>query len=601
MSERQYVTELRVDAPTDQITKLNQALKGVESTIKAIRGAGPITPQVGGMGGAPGAVGTGGAGTPVAGGWGAPGPMQGGGGGGGPGWGGGGWWGRGGRQPPGDGGGGGGRTIGQTVNRIGAAIPRTGDAALVGGVTAAASLVGLGALAGGLAADTLRAVDKAIEADRAQSRTRGLTRGRVGAVSGTALGFTPTEAAELTGQAAGAGLGAAGTRDLAGIAMAFERIGIGAGSATNFARAFALGGGAAEGQGAMGRTLATTFGLAVQMGLENAQIPGLLENVGSQITALADRGYDVSAADVLAGITTVSRAGGGAKALEGARTAAVYGNIAELARTVAQGGGTAIQQEVILRAAGLGQIDPATGERIDLVGARMRAARGGAGLTASVIRQMRLAGGGDPRAAAMFGTDVLQLGGLPQTLALAQGGAGGGLDLLAAGALGRQAIAQSAGAATSGLMARTAGIEARDVRLGRSVAGEVLDMREMMQSVRHAAARSVIIPAMKEIITLTKDIGEKGLAEAIKEFIKRRADPAKSGEKPPGSKWDPKRKMWVVPDPKEPPKDAPEPIPGQGGKGWQGDLRGPGGVYRIELSPEASDLFRMIYDPGVPA
>jgi len=383
--------------------------------------------------------------------------------------------------------------------------------------------------------------------------------------------------------------------------MSFERMGIGAGSATNFARAFALGGGAAEGQGAMGRTLATTFGLAVQMGLENAQIPELLENVGGQITALADRGYDVGAADVLAGIATVSRAGGGAKALEGTRTAAVAANIADLGRIVAQGGGSPIQQEVALRAAGIGTIDPVTGERIDLVGACKIAGQGGAPFVAGVIRQMRMAGGGDPRSAALFGTDVLQIGGLPQTLALARGGAGGGLNLMTAGAVGEQAIAASANAATSGLMTRTAGIEARDVRLGRSVAGEVLTMRELMQSARHAISRNTVIPAMREIATLTNDIGEKGLADAIKEFIKRRSDPAKQGERPPGSEWDPKRKMWLVPDRKKPVEDAPAPIPGQGGKGWQGNLREPGGYYRIELSPEAADLFRMIYDPGVPS
>jgi len=444
-------------------------------------------------------------------------------------------------------------------------------------------------------------VDKAIEADRAQSRTRGLTRGRLRAVSGTDLGFTPTEAAELTGQAAGAGLGPAATRQLSEVAMAFERIGIGAGSATGFARAFAPGGGAAESQMWMTRSIAATFGLAVQMGLENAQVPELLENVGGQITALADRGYDVSVTDVLAGIAAVSSAGGGAKALEGTRTAVVAANIADLGRIVAQGGGSPIQQEVALRAAGLGKKDPVTGERIDLVGARRIAGLGGPSFVRGVIRQMRMAGGGDPRSAALFGTDVLQIGGLPQTLALAQGGEGGELDLSAAANVGMEMMNKSARAATSELMRRKAGLEARDVALGREVADDVLSMREMMQSVRHLAAKAFVIPTMKEVTTLVKDIGEKGLAEAVKEFIKRRADPAKQGEKPPGAQWDPKRKMWVVPDRKEPVEDAPEPTPGQGGKGWQGNLREPGGYYRIELSPEAADLFRMIYDPGVPS
>ena len=53
------------------------------------------------------------------------------------------------------------------------------------------------------------------------------------------------------------------------------------------------------------------------------------------------------------------------------------------------------------------------------------------------------------------------------------------------------------------------------------------------------------------------------------------------------------------PDPKAPANPAPQSMPGQGGKGWQG-LNVPG-VFRLELGPGVEDFFRIIQDPGVPA
>ncbi|MCA9560896.1 MAG: hypothetical protein KC583_20250, partial [Myxococcales bacterium] len=222
MSERQYVTELRVNAPTDQVVKLNDALRNVQNTIQAIRSAGPVTPTVGAGAGAMG---------------GAVAPMGGGGGfaGGGPGrgmptaWGGaggGGGWAAGGGFAGGGGAPGGGGGFAGRVGRIGNALPTTGQGAVVGAATAIGGLVGMGAFTGAIAADYLRSVDKAVQTDRARSRLRGLTGGAVRWVGGSAYGYTPAEAAEIATQAAQTGVAGAGNvLNLSTLALQMERMG----------------------------------------------------------------------------------------------------------------------------------------------------------------------------------------------------------------------------------------------------------------------------------------------------------------------------------------------------------------------------------------
>ena len=579
---KQYVTELRVEAHTDQVSKLRAELEGIQRTIQAIRSAGPVGVQAGAaaMGGAA-SVGAGGPATaappapagvapsavPVGAG-GVSGSMMGAGG---P---------LGGSPPPGVPPPAQGRTPGARWQRPrDFGVPSSTGGAIVGAAAAAGAVVGLGSLTGGIAADYLRAVDKAIEADKARSRLRGLTGGSVGSVSGTGLGFTPSESAGIAGEAAAAGLGASATRRLARVAMQFERIGIGAGAATGFGAAFATGAGAVGGDASA--AIQAVFGLAVESGLRAAQVPSLLEKVSSATTAMAERGADVDVTTVLRNIAEVRALGGGAKSLEGVRSAAVFENIAQLARTVAGGGGSSIQQEVMLRAAGLGQIDPETGRPVDLVGARARLerleGRGSESITRSVMRQARMAGGGDRSATALFLSQVLGVSGLQQGLDLATGGPGGIPGAIPMGVLGRMGIAGASAAATSGLMVQSAGIEASDVLHGRRSAGAVMDMRRQMQGARQGVADTFIAPAVKEAAIFMKKAAADGVSAAVGQMFDRVTGAASSAAG-------------------EALKRAKE---AKGDKG--ADLRGPGGVLRIELSPDVEHLFRMAFDPGVPA
>lgn len=389
---------------------------------------------------------------------------------------------------------------------------------------AAAALPVLGAVGAALIAEYIRTASVALSYDAMQSRSRGLFGGRAtganirrgsGGVRGlpgtTELGFTPEEGEGLFQQAATAGLDAEGTKTLGRLAAVFERIGVGAGAAVDFGAAFRSGGGAVgDPQAVMG----LVFREAVRSGVELARLPDYMGKVAQQMTRLADEGVDVDPVKLLAMAGAMTTASRGDRSFAGTRAVDAAGRALGIADQVRGGGGTPLQQFLMYQAAGLGQVDPVTGQRIDLVEANARLAEGNFNINNVLGLTQRFGRGGallasqqgffsERQALAIAGGE--RAGASPAIPDMG-GPAGAIVDLLvqngmsreqAMGLVGSGALAAGAMGATSAAQRNTAALAQQDLATGQQALPSYLDARSRARGALAAGVQKIAIPGIE--------------------------------------------------------------------------------------------------------
>ena len=503
MSDKQYVTTLRIDSDDSKIVESTKRLREMREEMAKIIG---LQGQVGAIGGDGSGGGTGGDGS-------------GGGAGGGSGGGSGG-------DASDSGGGGGGGGGGTPPNRRRGfrwpkQLPMPGAGMLMGAV-AGIPIVGLAGRAAIM--DVLQNVQKAGAIERAEAETRALTPGFTGADAhglGVELGMAPADVEQIATTLAGSGLrgGILRSGGLLGEAMGLRRgMGIDAGTTAQFMGLFRTGGGArlagdtdAERADYLRSSLGFAVGAAGEAGLEAADVPRYLRIIAEQTGRLADRGVDIDPAALVGAARAISAMSGHDGAFAGLRGLRAAAGIGDLAQTVAGGGGTALQQHMMLRAVGLGTVDG--GRRVDLVEATRRLESFHSG-TMSVegigrIRESfrRMPGG---RGRILLVARALGMS-IEQAEAFLGGGAIGFEDVADVG-LSDAALGEARGrahTATGPLMAHDARLARADVALGKSGAPIVIEMSEKVARPFREGAQTLGIAAMKKGLAIID--GARGL------------------------------------------------------------------------------------------
>lgn len=497
----------------------------------------------------------------------------------------------GGRPPPGPGGagpggggggsggsgGGGGRGGGSGGGDDGQADPEEENQRRFGPMRAAALAIPvLGGVAAALIAEYIRTASIAEAYDAQAAASRGLFGGQVtgasirGAGSGagmtaterlarrvdlgtTQLGFTPQEAEGIFQQAATAGLGAQETERLARVAAQFERIGLGAGAAVSFGGAFRAGGGAGAGdaQSVIGMALAE----AVRSGVEMARMPEYLALLEQSMTRLAAEGIDVDPGDMLRVAGMLTGVSGGAGAFAGTRALAAAERMRGIGESVRGGGGSPLQQYLMLQAAGLGTRDPETGEMIDLLEARARLSEGRID-PSRIIGMTQRPGGALLMSDQGFFSER-------QAQALARGRRPGAVEPLAGmgglevvvqqliaegvdpdtarGIAGSAVLSARAEQATSGTQRATAGLAVRELATGQKALPSFIDARTKVRGATQAGVDSIVTPVVEKTLSAIDSIGavlsgQKSAFEALTETVLGTNEAMKKTEKTRASK-----------------------------------------------------------------
>lgn len=597
MSNRQYITELIVNADAARVEPMRDRLVEIAhllTRINQLGGAGALGGGAGGgaaFGAAPGGFqGAGGAG---GGPWGGGGFHGGGGAGGGAAGGAGGTFGAGGgmagsgEDDGDDQKGGGWRRWQQRLTAAGRfARPDEGIMVAAAGVAAGVLTLGLAKGFGeAIAQDFIKVSNKALALDEARSVSRGLLGGEVGrglaggwntrGFGAEALGFDPMKTEQILQTTIGAGLNRDATSVLALQALQMERVGIGAGPLAQFAEMFRTGGGAAVGSstGNAGadamRTMGLVFAEGTRMGIERSRLADLMGIVAQATTAMRDRGVDADPQAFLARAALLQHMAGGAASMAGTRSAEMEARLEGMGREVLGGGGSPLVQREMLRAAGLGQIDPATGRRRGLLDAMTRLEAGDID-PGIIVEDFRRGGNAEGNALLM---GMMGFAGFGQARDLVSGPKRRGFefDVNERAMSGISGLAGAAAGATSGYQQRQAAIERGEIEAGEAALPTYMWVREQLASVRQEATMFVAqLPnEISDLIDKMKGFFGVG-GNPVREEMERIREERENQQRAPRQ----------VPGVTEPPPE----------KGDKGAFLLPRRVI-LELSPEAERFF----------
>lgn len=462
---------------------------------------------------------------------------------------------------------------------------------IVGAVAAVAGMVGMGALGAALARDYIQTANKAIVVDAARSASRGLTGGltarsvmsdAAGSAGGASLGYDYLEAEKLFQTAAGAGLDGAGTKTLARRVMQFERLGIGGGSAASFGSMFREGGGAT---GDFDAKLGLVFQEAMLSGVQLSKLPEYMQMVAASTTALAKDGIDVDPAVIVKAAAMIRGIGGPMPGFSGDRSLGIASKFTDIGRTVRGGGGTGLQQQIMLEAAGLGTLDE-DGQMIDLLEALARLAEGNID-HAHILKRFGAMGGRSKRqqrGAALLMSDqgfaserqaltLVRRAGFAEQMKSAgyvlppnvhsmgphDEEAQGTIDNFireiraknpgmtleeAYAAMGSLDISGRARAATSWTQRSTAAISRRDVNAGMASMAGYLKMKRNVQALRTGATAKIVAPVMDSVGSAVQSVGnfvggDGSIIDKIVDWVQGQKGVPGKGRKPGKTKSKP--------------------------------------------------------------
>ena len=270
---------------------------------------------------------------------------------------------------------------------------------------------------------------------------------------------------------------------------------------------------------------------------------------------LATEGVDVDPGDILRIAGMLTGVSGGAGAFAGTRALAAAERMRGVGESVRGGGGTPLQQYLMLQAAGLGTRDPETGQMIDILEARARLSEGRID-PSRIIGMTQRPGGALLMSDQGFFSER-------QAQALARGRrpgsvqplAGlGGLSMVeqqliaegvdpdtARGIAGSAVLSARAEAATSGTQRATAGLAVRELATGQRALPSFIDARAKVRGATQAGVDAIVTPVVEKTLSAIDAIGsvlsgQKSAYEALTEVVMGTTESMKKAEKVRASK-----------------------------------------------------------------